>query len=221
VAEKQGNDREHRVDSPFERDIKVDRMRELDETDRELLRLLLDDSRASYKELADAVDLSPPAVSDRVDRLRELGVIERFTVNVDRSRLREGVRVLVTLELRPGETTTVREALGGVSGVEHVFATADSRLVVVATFSSNDVESALSPVFDTGVVEETHVVPLVASDWHPALGEATLGLECVECGNSVTAEGVSAVIDGERYEFCCGSCRARFEERYDELSEGA
>ncbi|MFO7927906.1 MAG: winged helix-turn-helix transcriptional regulator [Halobacteriota archaeon] len=196
-------------------------MRELDETDRELLRLLLDDGRASYKDLAAAVDLSSPAVSDRVDRLRELGIIERFTVNVDRSRLREGVRVLVTLDLSPGETTTARKALGDVSGVEHVFATADSQLFVVATFANNGLESALAPVFGTDVVERVHVAPLVASDWHPALGEATLGLECVECGNSVTAEGVSATIDGERYEFCCGSCRARFEERYDELKEGA
>ncbi|TKR27636.1 winged helix-turn-helix transcriptional regulator [Natronomonas salsuginis] len=196
-------------------------MRELDETDRELLRLLLDDGRASYKQLAETVDLSPPAVSDRVDRLRELGVIERFTVNVDRSRLREGVRVAITLVVTPGESTAVREALTDVTGVEHVFVTAEGRLLVVGTFPDADIESPLQPAFETKAIESVDVTPLVASDWHPALGEATLGLECVECGNSVTAEGVSAVIDGERYEFCCGSCRARFEERYEELSEGA
>jgi hypothetical protein len=53
------------------------------------------------------------------------------------------------------------------------------------------------------------------------LGEATLGLECAECGNTVTSEGVTATLDGERYEFCCGSCEARFVERYEELKEGA
>ncbi|MDR9381831.1 MAG: Lrp/AsnC family transcriptional regulator, partial [Natronomonas sp.] len=173
-------------------------MRELDETDRELLRLLLDDGRAPYKQLAETVDLSPPAVSDRVDRLRELGVIERFTVNVDRSRLREGVRVAITLVVTPGESTAVREALTDVTGVEHVFVTAEGRLLVVGTFPDADIESPLQPAFETKAIESVDVTPLVASDWHPALGEATLGLECVECGNSVTAEGVSAVIDGER-----------------------
>lgn len=196
-------------------------MRELDEIDRELLRLLLDDGRASYKELADAVGLSPPAVSDRIDRLLRLGVIERFTVNVDRSLLLDGVRIAVTLDVTPGETTTVREALADVNGVEHVFATADGRLFVVGSFSDADIEKALEPAFETGVIEGIEATPLVATDWHPALGEATLGLECVECGNSVTAEGVSATIDGERYEFCCVSCRGRFEDRYRELSEGA
>ena len=192
-------------------------MRDLDETDRELLRLLLDDARAPYSDLAEAVGLSPPAVSDRIDRLRELGVVERFTVNVDRSRLHDGARVAVTLGVTPGETTAVREALADVTGVEHVFTTADSRLFVVGTFPDGDIESALAPAFETGVVETVDATPLVAADWHPALGEATLGLECVECGNSVTAEGVTATIDGDRYEFCCGSCRARFEERYEEL----
>ena len=40
-------------------------MRDIDDTDRELLRLLLEDARRPYSELAEAVDLSPPAVSDR------------------------------------------------------------------------------------------------------------------------------------------------------------
>ena len=196
-------------------------MRDLDTTDRELLLRLLKDGRASYKELAAAVDLSPPAVSDRIERLREMGVIERFTVNVDRSLLHEGMRIAVTLTVTPGETAAVRDALAEVAGVEHVFTTADSRLFVVATVPTTDVESLLEPVFDTEAIEALDVSPLVAADWHPALGEATLGLECAECGNSVTAEGVSVTLDGERYEFCCSSCQARFEERYESLRERA
>ncbi len=196
-------------------------MRDLDETDRELLVGLLENGRASYKELAESVGLSPPAVSDRIDRLREIGVIERFTVNVDRSVLREGIRIMATLDVVPGETATVRDALADVAGVEHVFTAADSRLFVVATAPNADVESMLEPAFDTGVIESVDVTPLVAADWHPALGEATLGLECAECGNSVTAEGVSTTLDGDRYEFCCSSCQARFEERYEELRERA
>ena len=77
-------------------------MRDIDDTDRELLRLLLEDARRPYSELAEAVDLSPPAVSDRVDRLQELGVIERFTLGLDRSRLADDLRLGVTLEVSPG-----------------------------------------------------------------------------------------------------------------------
>jgi DNA-binding Lrp family transcriptional regulator len=196
-------------------------MRDLDETDRELLRLLREDARRPYSDLAEAVDLSAPAVSDRIDRLKQVGVIEGFTVDLDRSKLREGVRLAVTFETTPGETGTVREALADRSSVEHVFHTADGRLFVVATVPDGDVETHLAAAFETGAVEGVDATPLVGADRQAGLGEATLGLECVECGNTVTDEGVTAHMDGERYEFCCESCEARFTERYDELKEGA
>jgi DNA-binding Lrp family transcriptional regulator len=196
-------------------------MRDIDDTDRELLRLLLEDARRPYSDLADAVGLSPPAVSDRVDRLRDLGVIERFTLDLDRSRLREGIRLVVTFSVTPGETGTVREALAGTAGVEHVFATADGRLLVVARVPDAAVERHLEPAFETGVVIDVDVSPLVGADRFPGLGEATLGLECAECGNTVTGEGVTATIGEETYEFCCESCEARFRGRYEDLAGDA
>lgn len=66
-------------------------MRDLDETDIEILELLLSDARRPWSGIAEIVDLSPPAVSDRVARLQELGIIRRFTLDVDRSQLSEGV----------------------------------------------------------------------------------------------------------------------------------
>lgn len=195
-------------------------MRDIDETDRELIRLLLEDGRRPYSELAEAVGLSAPAVSDRVDRLREVGVLERFTVALDRDRLQEGVRVAVSIQATPGETATVREALAGTEGVEHVFATADGTLFVVTTVPDGDVETHLAAALETGAVEALDVSPLVGADWYPGLGEATLGLTCAECGNTVTSEGVSTTLDGDRYEFCCGSCEDRFVDQYEELKGG-
>ena len=196
-------------------------MRDLDDIDRELLRLLLDDARQPYSDLAERVGLSPPAVSDRVDRLRGLGIIRRFTAEIDRSRLQDGVRLAVTFESLPGETKTVREAASAIDSVEHVFATADGVVFVVATLPSGDVDPHFATVFETGAVDTVAVSPLVSADWHPELGEATLGLTCAECGNTVTSEGVSAEIGDRSYEFCCGSCLTRFRERYDDLEAGA
>ncbi len=196
-------------------------MRELDETDRTLLRLLLEDARQPYSDLAEAVEFSPPAVADRIDRLRETGIIRRFTVDVDRSRLREGVRLLVTFEAAAGRADEVRAELATVDAVEHLLVTAEGDVVAVVTVPGGDVERQLSSVYDTGAVVGVDVAPLVDSDWRPGLETATLGLSCAECDNTVTSEGVTAEIGGEQYAFCCTSCRSRFEERYAELEEGA
>jgi Lrp/AsnC family leucine-responsive transcriptional regulator len=55
----------------------------MDETDRRLVALLVDDARMSYRELGERVSLSANATADRVRRLREVGVIAAFRAIVD------------------------------------------------------------------------------------------------------------------------------------------
>ncbi len=55
----------------------------LDETDCELLSALAEDSRMAVSELARQVGLSAPSTAERLRRLETLGVIERFTVQID------------------------------------------------------------------------------------------------------------------------------------------
>ena len=195
-------------------------MRDLDDTDREILRLLLEDARRPYADIADHVDLSPPAVSDRVERLRDLGIVRRFTIDLDRSRLRAGVDVLISLTVDPGAVSEVRASLADLEGVEHVFETADARLVVSATAPDGDVGGYLAGAVDMSLVRSLDVDLIADSDWQPHLGDATLGLTCAECDNTVTSEGVASTLEGTRYEFCCTSCQAAFEERFERLQEG-
>lgn len=196
-------------------------MRDIDETDRAILRLLLEDARRPYSEIGERVELSGPAVSDRVERLREAGVLRRFTLDLDAGKLRDGVRVLVEVDVAPTEVVSTRESLVGADGVEHVLETAAGDLVATMTVPDADVRAHLAGMVDLDVVRELDVRLLAGHEWQPALGEADLALECVECGNTVTSEGVTAEVGGERHAFCCPSCESRFRERYEDLAEGA
>lgn len=195
-------------------------MRGLDETDREILQLLLEDGRRPYSEIAAAVDLSAPAVSDRVDRLLEVGLIRRFTVDIDRELLREGTPVLVTIRSAPGSSEQLHEALRTNSAVEYVFRTADETLVCTAVLPGASVETLFEEGFPVDAVRSYDVRVLQQSTWTPRLDHAELAPECVECGNTVSSEGEREHIDGEVYHFCCPSCLGSFRERYDRLSEG-
>ncbi|GLW62232.1 AsnC family transcriptional regulator [Actinomadura rubrobrunea] len=55
----------------------------LDEIDRRIVAELLENGRASYAQIGDAVGLSAPAVKRRVDRLRAERVITGFSAVVD------------------------------------------------------------------------------------------------------------------------------------------
>lgn len=196
-------------------------MPDLDDTDREILRLLLEDGRRPWADIADRVDLSPPAVADRVQRLEELGIVRRFTVDIDASTLREGSRVLVELDVEHDAVDRTRSALSGTDGIEHVFETAAGELLVSMSVPDANVRDRLARTVDMDAVRDLDVRLLAGHEWHSGLGEADLALECVECGRTVTSEGTTAVIGDERYAFCCPSCESRFRERYEDLAEGA
>lgn len=74
----------------------------MDEIDRRIIRLLVEDGRLSVTELADAVHLSLSAASQRLRRLRESGVIERFTIRLDSAAVGRPIDALVDLQLSPG-----------------------------------------------------------------------------------------------------------------------
>jgi len=198
-------------------------MRDLDETDLEILQLLLSNARRPYSDIADVVGLSAPAVSDRVARLRETGVIDRFTVDVDRSQLRKGIPVLVTLALASEERDVAasRETLLDADAVEHVFTTAEADLVVHARVPDTDIDGWLTDTLEAGAIDIVEVTLLSGADWSPDLGGTEFALTCAQCGNTVDSEGTAARIDGELYQFCCPSCEARFEETYEQLQQGA
>lgn len=196
-------------------------MHSLDDIDRTILRLLVEDGRRPYSDIAERVDLSPPAVSDRIARLQEWGIVRRFTADVDRSKLRDGVSVLVTLDLEPNAVETTRAALVADEAVEHVFTTAAGALVATLRVPSGDVRTFLADTIEFGAVRSLDVSLLTATSWSPGIGAAEFAPECAECGNTVTAEGERLTLDDDTYHFCCSSCAGRFEERYESLKSGA
>ncbi|MCU4183633.1 Lrp/AsnC family transcriptional regulator [Acidiferrimicrobium sp. IK] len=72
----------------------------LDDTDRQLVTLLLGDGRMSYQELARAVHLSPNSTADRVRRLQTSGVISGVHASLDLARLGRHLLALTDLKLK-------------------------------------------------------------------------------------------------------------------------
>ncbi len=196
-------------------------MHELDDTDHEILQLLLSDARRPFSEIADAVGLSAPAVSDRVARLQERGVINRFTLEVDRSQFRGGIPVLLSIEVAGSDPGSIGDELVDAGAVEHVFTTAEGDLVVFARVPDNDVGDWLHGTVSADDIADFEVTLVAGIEWAPDLGGTEFALSCAQCGNTVDSEGTTSRIDGELYQFCCPSCEARFEERYEELQQRA
>jgi DNA-binding Lrp family transcriptional regulator len=73
---------------------------DLDPVDLEILRLLQNDARITYRDLATAVGVAPSTCLDRVNRLRRTGVIRGYRVQLDPAAL--GVPLQAFLAVRTG-----------------------------------------------------------------------------------------------------------------------
>jgi DNA-binding Lrp family transcriptional regulator len=193
----------------------------IDDTDREILRLLVEDGRRSYRDVAERVGLSPPTVSDRVDRLRDRGVVRRFTAELDRSRLVEGEAVLVDLDVEPGVVGAVLDVLADVPGVEHADGTVDSRVVFRAHMDRSELRELLSGTLDEGWIRACDVRLIAGTVRNPGASGAALAIECVVCDRPVDGNGVTVDLDERSYDVCCSSCASKLRERHDELRRAA
>jgi Lrp/AsnC family leucine-responsive transcriptional regulator len=193
-------------------------MRELDDIDRKILHLLVADARRPYSEIADHVGLSPPAVSDRVERLVDAGIITQFTLDVDRSKLADGVRVLVHLTPEPDAVESVRDGLFALDVVENVFVTAAGTVYANAYVPQGDVRAVLDSAVDMDRVRDLDVTLLADAEWSTTVGATGGTRTCEECGDPVAADSVSTRIDGEVHYFCSTTCRSAFSDHAERVS---
>lgn len=196
-------------------------MRDLDETDLEILRLLLEDARRPYREIAENVGLSPPAVSDRIDRLEEHGIVRRFTVDVDRTKLSGRVPVMIRLDAEPDAVERVFEQVRGLDGVEHVFQQFDGAVLAHANAPDRDVNAWLRSSIDLSPVRAFDVALLANYEWTVDVTASDFALTCSLCDNEVTDDGVTTRVGGDVEVFCCPTCESQYVERYERHSEEA
>ncbi|MFE6889370.1 Lrp/AsnC family transcriptional regulator [Streptomyces sp. NPDC057694] len=99
----------------------------LDPVDLEILRLLQNDARTTYRDLAAQVGVAPSTCLDRVSRLRRGGVILGHALRVDPARLGRGLQALLSVQVRPHR----RELVGPF--VERIRALPEARTVFHVT----------------------------------------------------------------------------------------
>lgn len=70
-------------------------MHAIDETDLKLLEYLQNNARMKRNELAEKIGLSLPSVTDRMNKLEELGVIERFITKLKHKSLGKDITAFI------------------------------------------------------------------------------------------------------------------------------
>lgn len=91
----------------------------LDDVDKAIVRVLSDDGRATYSEIAKEVGVSVGTVRNRVMEMRETGALH-LNVWLDPYRVGLGVSATFMIRVRPGSIEAVSEALTGLDETGYI-----------------------------------------------------------------------------------------------------
>jgi len=126
----------------------------MDDLDRRILSILRRDARTPYTEIADRVGTSEGTVRNRVDRLTEAGVIERFTVTTRTGNVKAMIEVSVDMNV---DTSAVSERLADWEEVDFVWQVSgeDDIVLVVDCVDTQAVNELISQAREMDEVKGT------------------------------------------------------------------
>lgn len=112
---------------------------EIDELDRKILALLLENARLSCREVGRAVGVSTATVSKRLKRLEKGGIIRGYTVLLDHEKLGYEITVVTAITVSGGKLLEVEHEIAKLPNVCAVYdVTGPVDVMVIAKFTSRE-----------------------------------------------------------------------------------
>ncbi|MEM2104597.1 MAG: Lrp/AsnC family transcriptional regulator [Candidatus Bathyarchaeia archaeon] len=84
---------------------------EIDKLDHEILKLLQEDGRLTFVEIAKKLKLSESTIRKRVQALREKGIIKRFTVEIEPAKIGLNTVAIVGIDVDPSKLLEAAQKL--------------------------------------------------------------------------------------------------------------
>lgn len=132
----------------------------LDPIDRELLSIVQEDARLSFREVGRRIGMSTPAVAERIRKLENAGVITGYSARVERSVLGQDIGAFLRLTASDLDFRRVTGLCGSLDAVVecHHVTGDDSFFIRVAVHSIAELEDVISRFRKIGDVRSSLVL---------------------------------------------------------------
>jgi DNA-binding Lrp family transcriptional regulator len=179
-----------------------------DPIDLQILSLLLQDSSLSSGRIAKQLFISPRTVRSRIERLRDAGIIKRFTIAIDREKCGYPAAADIVIQVESNRIHQIAERIAQFPEVHYVAITTGSQDISIQVYSrSTDdihrfVVEQLAPL--PGVIRvNTFVLFKIVKQgcWSPAVGSCTVPVHhtCSTRADRASAPHAMPVHDAEAW----------------------
>lgn len=199
-------------------------MAELDELDIKILTLLKEDGRQSFRDIAKHTHTSVPTIASRVERMQQLGIIRRFTVDIDQEKI-EGVNTaILIIDVKPSESSALVAKLSAMDEVTEICASSDSDFGIIARVvgSTDDILRIQNSLVDPGINKARAILikDIIKKDT-VAMVASFIKMACSYCNKAMSEGAIRNKIGDRTYYFCCNTCKSAFMDKYQNLKQKA
>ena len=192
-----------------------------DAVDTKILEALMEDGRASFRQIAQRTSITTPTVSARLARMMKAGLIRKFVPVLSADSVNSGVLALVTLKASSASAQRIADELAELREVEAVYMTTGQGITLKVTLgNAQDLQSFLGKnvLKRRGVdVTSTQIITSTVKEEPASLLPAGLimNLKCDYCEGDVTSSRpYTAAAGSSHYYFCCKTCRKAYLEKH-------
>jgi len=137
-------------------------LKNIDDTDEEILKLLNEDTRKSLREIAKTLEKSPVTIKKHIDEMEEKGIIKNYGVSINYEILGYDIIALIELTISKGKMLEVEKEIAhipNVYGVYDITGTYDA-LILARFRSRSELSELVKNINSSPYVEHTntHVI---------------------------------------------------------------
>ncbi|HII61580.1 Lrp/AsnC family transcriptional regulator [Pyrococcus horikoshii] len=117
-------------------------MRKLDRVDMQLVKILSENSRLTYRELADILNTTRQRIARRIDKLKKLGIIRKFTIIPDIDKLGYMYAIVLIKSKVPSDADKVISEISDIEYVKSVEKGVGRYNIIVRLLLPKDIKDA-------------------------------------------------------------------------------
>ncbi|MEM1581051.1 MAG: Lrp/AsnC family transcriptional regulator [Candidatus Bathyarchaeia archaeon] len=125
----------------------------MDETDLAILKFLQDDASMPFTEVARRLKLSESTVRKRVEKMRRDGVIKKFTVVIEPSKIGLNIIAIVGIDVDPSKLLEISQKMCEISETKYVATSTGDHMIMVEIWAKDVKELARIISEKIGVID--------------------------------------------------------------------
>lgn len=133
-------------------------MMDLDQTDVDILKTLLEDARCSNRQIADIVDKSVGTVISRIQKMEQKGIIQGYSVILDHEKLGYELTTITEITVSKGKLVEVEQEIAKIPNVCAVYDVTGltDAMVLVKSRNREELNKFVKKVLAMPYVERTN-----------------------------------------------------------------